>query len=200
MSLQRITCEGASGDPLVHTCDPCERELGRVRGVCLVDASFDFTELITKLKSGTPSDQEAAATLFETAITDGKIHLIPETTGTYDGGSAQTGDGYGDEETRLLGYLHTLNFKDPSYAGNSDFYEQAEKSHWKLMWRTETLLHFVSEPAGIQAIAPVEADLTSAVVWDVTATWKSKKKPAIAPLSALKKYFEGCWEEVESNG
>ena len=50
MSLQRITCGEASGDQLVHVCDPCERELGRIRGVCLVDGSFDFSELITKLK------------------------------------------------------------------------------------------------------------------------------------------------------
>lgn len=197
MSLQRITCEGASGDQLVHTCDPCERELGRIRGVCLVDASFDFTELITKLKSGTPTDQEAAATLFETAITEGKIHLISETTGTYDGGSAQTGDGYGDEETRLLGYLHTLNFKDPSYAGNREFYANVEKEHWKLIWRTETLLHFVDSPAAIQAIAPIEQDLTSAVVWDVTATWKTKIKPEIAPLAHIAKYFEGCWKSQQ---
>ncbi|MBQ9602449.1 MAG: hypothetical protein IJR42_01390 [Paludibacteraceae bacterium] len=191
MSLQRITCDGASGTPLVHTCDPCERELGRVRGACLVDGSFDFTALIAALKGSDPS---AAQNLFEQAIEDGDIHLISETTGTYDGGSPQTGDGYGDEETRLLGYLHTLNFKDPSYAGNKDFYEQAEKEHWKLIWRTETLLHFVNKPAGIQAIAPVETDLTSAVVWDVTATWKSKEKPEIAPLAHLAKYFEGCWE------
>ena len=195
MSLQRITCDGASGDPLVHTCDPCERELGRIRGVCLVDGSFDFTSLIAALKGSDPS---AAQQLFEQAIEAGDIHLISETTGTYDGGSPQTGDGYGDEETRLLGYLHTLNFKDPSYAGNKDFYEQAEKEHWKLIWRTETLLHFVNKPAGIQAIAPVETDLISAVVWDVTATWKSKEKPEIAPLAHLAKYFEGCWEKQEN--
>lgn len=194
MSLQRITCEGASGDPLVHTCDPCERELGRIRGVCLVDGSYDFKTLITALKG---NDESTAQQEFEGAIAGGHIHLISETTGTYDGGSPQTGDGYGDEETRLLGYLHTLNFKDPSYAGNKEFYEQAEKEHWKLIWRTETLLHFVDSPAAIQAIAPVEQDLTSAVVWDVTATWKTKKKPEIAPLAFLAKYFEGCWEEQQ---
>lgn len=194
MSLQRITCEGASQEALVHTCDPCERELGRIRGVCLVDGSFDFTALIAALKGAQAS---AAQELFEQAIEDGKIHLISETTGTYDGGSPQTGDGYGDEETRLLGYLHTLNFKDPSYAGNREFYENVEKEHWKLIWRTETLLHFVNSPAAVQAIAPVEQDLTSAVVWDVTATWKTKIKPEIAPLAHIAKYFEGCWESQQ---
>ncbi len=194
MSLQRITCEAASGEALVHVCDPCGRELGRVRGVVLFDGSYDLAPLIAKLKSGTSQDATEAATLFEQAIADGKAHLISETTGTFDGGAAQTGDGYGDEETRLLGYLYTLNFKDPSYSGNEDFYERAEAEHWKVAFRTETLLHFADKPAGIQAIAPVEQDLTSAVAWDVNATWKSKKKPIITPLEPLAKYFEGCWE------
>lgn len=186
-----------SGDDLVHVCDPCGRELGRVRGVALVDGSFDLDSLITKLKN--PSTQATAASDFEAAIENGQIHLISETNGTYDGGSPQTGDGYGDEETRLLGYLYTLTYKDPSYAGNKDFYERAEAEHWRVIWRTETLLHFADKPAGIQAIDPVEADLTSAVAWNVTATWKSKKKPDIAPLEPLAKYFEGCWATQQSS-
>lgn len=195
MSLQRITCGDASGENLIHSCDPCGRELGRIRGVALVDGSVDLTELIDALKTG--NNAQTAQTTFESLIESGKLHLISETTGTFDGGSAQTGDGYGDEETRLLGYLYTLSFKDPSYSGNKDFYEKAENEHWKLIWRTETLLHFADKPAGIQAIAPVEQDLTSAVAWNVTATWKSKNKPDIAPLEPLAKYFEGCWEKTE---
>lgn len=194
MTLQRITCESASGDPLVHVCDPCGRELGRVRGVVLFDGSYDVAPLIAKLKSGESADVTDAQTLFEQAIADGKAHLISETTGTEDGGAAQTGDGYGDEETRLLGYLHTLTFKDPSYAGNKDFWQRAEREHWIVAWRTETLLHFADKPAGLQVTDPTEQDLTSAVVWNITATWKSKDKPELVPLEALKKYFEGCWE------
>lgn len=195
MSLQRITCGDASGENLIHSCDPCGRELGRIRGVALVDGSVDLTELIDALKTG--NNAQTAQTTFESLIESGKLHLISETTGTFDGGSAQTGDGYGDEETRLLGYLYTLSFKDPSYSGNKDFYERAENEHWKLIWRTETLLHFADKVANIQAIAPVEQDLTSAVAWNVTATWKSKNKPDIAPLAPLAKYFEGCWEKTE---
>lgn len=191
MSLQRLTCGEASGEALQHVCDPCGRELGRVRGVVLFDGSYDINTLIDKIKS----KAEDAVTEFENAVSSGKAHLISETTGTYDGGSAQTGDGYGDEETRLLGYLYTLNFKDPSYAPNKEFWEKAEHEHWVVAWRTETMLHFADKPAGIQAIAPVEQDLTSAVVWNVTATWKSKNKPEIVPLEPLAKFFEGCWGE-----
>lgn len=196
MSLQRLTCEGASGESLVHLCDPCGRELGRVRGVVLFDGSYDIATLIAKLKSNNTTE---AATLFETAVENGNAHLISETTGTFDGGSAQTGDGYGDEETRLLAYLYTLSFKDPSYANNKEFWEKVENEHWIVAWRTETLLHFADKPAGIQAIAPVEQDLASSVAWNVTATWKSKAKPEIVPLEPLAKYFEGCWTNATAS-
>lgn len=191
MSLQRLTCAEVTQEALTHECDPCGRELGRVRGVVLFDGSYDVAALAEKIKA----EDEEAATLFEEAITSGKAHLISETTGTFDGGSPQTGDGYGDEETRLLGYLYTLAFKDPSYAPNTEFWEKVENGHWIVAWRTETLIHFADKPASIQAIAPVEQDLTSAVAWNVTATWKSKKKPVVAPLAPIAKYFEGCWAE-----
>lgn len=198
MALQRLTCAEATGDALVHVCDPCNNELGRVRSVILFDAGFDTTPLQTALKLGTTEGDAQAVTLFEAAISNGNAHLISETNGTYDGGSPQTGDGYGDEDTRLLGYLHTLSFKDPSYAGNAKFWENAEKSKWKVCFRTDTLLHFIDKPASIQAIAPIEADLTSSVAWNVTAAWKSAKKPEIVPSVALQKYFQGCWVEEDS--
>lgn len=190
MSLQRITCESSIGS-IVHTCEPCNRELGRVRGVMLFAGDYDFEPLITALKG---EDAAKAVELIEQAATEGKLHIISETTGSFDGGSAQTGDGYGDEESRLLGYLYTLTFKDPSYSGNEEFWEAAEKDHWKPVWRTENILHFADKPATIQATNPIEEDLTSAVVWNVQATWKSKQKPRTAPMEHIAKYFEGCWQ------
>lgn len=190
MALQRIICGNGAGGALVHTCNPCDRELGRVRGVVLVDGSVDLTAFVAAAKADADG---AAATKLEELIEGGKAHLISETTGTFDGGAAQTGDGYGDEETRLLGYLYTLTFKDPSYASNVEFYEKAEAEHWKIIFRTETLLHIVDVPSSIQAVAAIEQDLTSAVAWNVTATWKSKKKVAVVPIGSTAKFFEGCW-------
>jgi hypothetical protein len=159
----------------------------------LFDGSYDITSLIEDIRK----DPTSAEATFTAAVEAGQARIISETTGTYDGGAPQTGDGYGDEENRLLGYLYTLNFKDPSYnEENKEFWEKAEREHWIVAWRTETLLHFADKPASIQAIAPVEQDLTSAVTWSVTATWKAKTKPTIVPLDPLKKFFEGCWENV----
>jgi hypothetical protein len=193
MSLQRITCGGIQGETLTHVCDPCGRELGRVRGVILFDGSYDIQALIEAIKT----ESAEAETMLEAAIVGGQAQLISETTGTFDGGAPQTGDGYGDEDTRLLGYLYTLAYKDPSYAPNKEFYEKSEFGHWYVAFRTESLLHFADKPATLQAIAPVEQDLTSAVVWNVTATWKSKNKPEIVSLEPVAKFFDGCWENKE---
>jgi len=197
MSLQRITCDQGA-DALQHVCDPCTRELGRVRGVLLIDPGFNLASLIEKLKSGTSEAVSQAQTAFETGVAEGKIHLISETTGSYTP-EAQTGDGYGDEADRVLGYNHSLAFNDPSYAGNRDFWAAAEKSKFIVGWRTETLLHFSDKAARIQALDPVETDLNSAVVWQVTATWSSKEKDQLAPLDPLAKYFEGCWENPQGS-
>ena len=198
MSLQRLTCDSPLSE-VSHVCDPCAKELGRVRGVILFKSSYDWSTLITNLRAGTTQGAAAAVTEIENAVANGDAYLISETTGTYDGGAAQTGDGYGDDESRLLGYLYTLNYKDPSYAGNRDFYQAVEAGDVKICWRTETLLHFADKPATIQAIDPIEEDLSSAVVWNVTATWKSKNKPELAPLDAIAKYFDGCWGEGGSS-
>lgn len=198
MSLQRITC--SDGGTSIHECDPCNRELGRVRGVMLIRTKTIVDDIIAKIRayvaaedSGKAAAKTAVVSALSDAIANGDLHLISETTGTYDGGSAQTGDGYGDEDTRLLGYQKTLTWKDPSYANNADFYENIEKEKWYLAWRTETLLHFADKPASIQAIDPVEEDLTSAVVWNGTGTWKTKKKETLLPYEVLEEYFDGCW-------
>lgn len=193
MALVHYNCD-TDETALAHVCEPCNRELGRVRGTLLINPSFDVEGFIAKLKGETA---ETAVTAFESAITSGDIILIPETTGTFDGGAAQTGDGYGDAETRLLGYLYTLNFNDPSFASNVEFWEAAEKRSWKFAWRTESLIHFSDKAGTLQAIAPVEQDLTSAVVHQVTATWKSQNKPRVAPLEHIEKYFSGCWKPSE---
>ena len=90
MSLQRLTCTDTSGEVLTHVCEPCNRELGRVRGVIMFDGSFDIAEFTEKMKT----TSEEAVALFETAVENGSAVIISETTGTYDGGSPQTGDGY----------------------------------------------------------------------------------------------------------
>lgn len=192
MSLQRLTCESESGKKVTHVCNPCsDKELGRVRGVILASSAFDRAAFIEALKK----DDGTAEELFVASLSKGELHFIPETTGTYNGGEPEYGDGYGDEAQRLRSRNHELAFNDPSYAENEEFWAEVEKSHWYPIWRTEKLLHIGDKPASVVSTDPVEADLNSDVTWNVNATWQSKNKATIAPLGDLAKYFDGCWED-----
>ena len=187
MSLQRLICD--SNEQLVHTDDQCLREQGRVRGVILFDTAFDIDGLIAKLQSEDDADSVAVVNLINAGITDGTVYIIPQTAGTYNGGDAHTADGYLDGETRVLWYNHELQFTDPSLRGNRVFWQRAELRQWYIGWRTESLLQISNTPANIRANNPVEDNLNSTVAWKAVATWRSKDKPEILPLTLLADYF-----------
>lgn len=166
---------------LIHKCDPCdETELGRVRGVALVQPGTAISVPYNK--------QE-----WESLIESGAIIIIPRTTGSTDGGAAVYGPGYGDEDQRKIADEHTLSFKDPAYKQNTAFWQAAEKKTWNLLYRTETQLVYVKDKVRLTAKAPVEEDLTSEVVWNVEAKWKGKNKPVNSDLEPVAEFFE-CFE------
>lgn len=193
MSLQRITCESESGTPVVHVCNPCnDKEGGRVRGMCYVNTGFDLAPLKAALKAGT-----GAKTIFAAAIESGDIHIIPETTGTYNGGEPTYGAGYGDESQRLTSRNHQLEISDPSYAENEEFYTELEKDQWIPMWRGDKLLHIGSKPASVVATDPIEEGLDTDVVWKASINWTDKQRASIYSVEQIAEYFDGCWEITE---
>lgn len=170
---------------LVHTCDPCNSvERGRVRSLALVDPAGETTmeDLLKVDLSG-----------WTDAIDKGDLILLPRVIGSFDGGTAVEGDGYGDETSRLIGYNYALDAKDPSYAGNIDFWQAAEHKTWKLIYRTETLIHFVDAAVKVQATAPVEEGIDTDVVWNLHLTWASDVKPVAKAFAPIAELFEkGC--------
>lgn len=196
MSLQRLICDGAA-TALTHTIDDCNRELGRIRGVILFDENYAVETLMSKITSETPSVQQEALALLDAGIQAGSIILIPQTTGTYNGGEAKTTDAFRDGETRKLWDEYTLEFKDPSYWLNKDFWQAAEQRRWRIAWRTETLLRYSDKAVNIIAKDPVEDNLQSTVTWNITATWKSKNKPAITAMGLLAEFLD---TQVDAGG
>jgi hypothetical protein len=156
-------CEADLGD---HYCNPCEAaEHGRVRSVAFIAAAFAFTD-------------PTSASEWAAGIAAKQIVIIPETNGSFDGGSEIETPGYGDQQTKLVGYNFQLNFKDPNYQLNADFYNALKRSrNWRIGYRTENLVH-LSENT-VQAIPknPVAEDLTSEVVWDVIVKWSEADLP-----------------------
>ena len=184
MGFQRLICEGQGG-ALEHVIDDCNRELGRVRGVVLFDSAFDTAALIAKMKSSETSDQQAALSIINSGINDGSIIVIPETAGTFNGGESHSVDGFVEDETRILWNEYALEFRDPSYWQNKDFWAIAENRKWKIAWRTESMLRFAPKVVNIEASDPVEDNLTSTITWNIKATWKSKIKPELLPIGVF---------------
>lgn len=189
MSLQRFICYN---DTLTHAYTPCKYELGRIRSVILFDLQFEITQFIELLQT----DMEAAKSMFDSAYQMGLVHIIANTSGTYNGGEPKTADGYYQDETRLLRHNYNLQFNDPSFEDNLYFWQQAEHHRWYIAWKTETLLRLVSQPVNIVATDPVEDELTSTITWHIEATWSSKVKPDMSALGFLEDYFEAPPEET----
>lgn len=184
MSVQRLICDG--NVQLVHVNEPCSRELGRVRGVILFDESFAMSTLIAYLQAGTDASAWSAYNLIDAGLQNGTIHIINQTTGSYSQ-EPHTVDGYYEGEKRLLWYEHQLQFEDPTFEENRDFWQQVQKDMKYIAWRTETLLHFSSKPANIVTTDPIDTDVNSSVTWHVDASWKSKELPQIARIGIFDK-------------
>ena len=184
------TCAQTVG-ALTHTCDPCDTpEMGRVRSLVLI-------------KKGTTIELPLSKTDWQTAIEAGNIIIIPKTIGSFDGGTPVMGDGYGNETERKLADDYVLSVRDPNYADNEEFWQEAEKEEWNIGYCTETLFHYVNATVRLTAKAPVEEGLDTRVVWNVELKWRSKTKPQATPIEPVAEFFK-CFEvtdtQAPSNG
>lgn len=149
-----------------HFCDPCEAtEHGRVRSVAFIKKSFSFSD---------PTNP----TEWTAGIDSKDIIIIPEVLGSFDGGAPVESSGYGDQQSKLTGYNLSLQFKDPNYKENADFYNAIKFSReYKVAYRTETQTHISTNTVSVLPKNPVAEDLTSEVVWDVEAKFSQGDLP-----------------------
>lgn len=168
-----LGCDSEIPDHLCSNCDDIEH--GRVRSVAFIKSNFHFNDPTS------PAEWSAG-------ITSKNIIIIPQVNGTFDGGAEQEGDGYGDQQTKLNGFIYTLNFKDPNYKENGDFYDAIKNSrNYTIAWRSETQVHFSGTTVSLIPKNPITAGTTDEVTWDVTAKWSSGNipKPYDAPLGTF---------------
>jgi len=183
MAIVYLDCDNGYEDA-DHVCNPCvDPELGNVRSVALI-------------KPGVVLSVPFIESEWTAQVLAGNIKIIPSTRGTFDGGTAKMGTGYGDVKERKLGSEYMLSFKDPDFKDNSgkgQFYDNAEKQDWNVAFRTETMLHYVDSKCTLVEKAPITEDLESEIVSEVELKWISSNKPQIsayAPLADLFKCFE----------
>ena len=143
-----------------HLCDPCEaKEKARVSGVAFIRTSFEFVD---------PTDPVE----WQTGLNAEDIILIPEVLGSFDGGSEVESAGYGRQSTNLTGYNFVLNFKDPNYKQNGDYYNALKNSRaFKVAFVTSSQLHISDDAVSVIPKNPITENLTDDVVWDVTVKW-----------------------------
>jgi hypothetical protein len=191
---------GGNGIP-VHTCKPCiKNEKGGVRGVAYIEN--DYLELARDATSKL-IEKTSVETLewWNTGILEGKIIVVPKTRGTFDGGSPQTGSGYGDVKEITIAKNFTLVANDPDHKDNEEFYEALASSPgaYHVAWRTESELRISDTPVNVDVVDNTEEDIDSVVDWAATSTWtQSRKTVQVFDITPVKTIFN-CFE-VEDDG
>lgn len=149
-----------------YQCNACpEREKGGITTVAFIKKDFAFVD---------PTDPQE----WIDGIEAGSIMVIAKTRGSYDGGSAKYGEGYGRIKQRLLGYDYKLNFQDEDFKANKAFYDAIDDSNnWKLAFFTETLVWLTDTPVTVGVKDAVDTDIEKDVIWDCEVTWFYKNKP-----------------------
>lgn len=162
-----------------HVCDPCEvLEGGRIRSVAYIKNTFTF-------------DDPSNPVEWAAGIASGDIVMVPSTRGSFDGGSEVTGPGYGDQTERLVGYNFSAQIFDPNYKGNCNFYNILLRSRGhKFAYRTGSQIHIVDKTVQFIPKNPVQDDINSEVVWDVTVRWADSVLPC--PYDTPPGIFDEC--------
>ena len=118
------------------------------------------------------------ATVWTDGRTQKLILVIPETLGSFDGGAPVEAPGYGDVESRLIGFKFGLGYKDPNFKGNCPFYNSIKgSSNWHIAFRTEKTTRISGNPVSVIPKAPVTEDLNSVVDWNVDVKWSEADQP-----------------------
>jgi len=170
---------GCDTDVPSHYCDSCEApELGRVSSIAFIKNTFSFTDITNPVE-------------WQTGFAAGDIVLIPMTKGTFDGGSEVEVPGYGRQATRLVGYNFQLQYQDPNYRGNCNFYNALKRSRaYKVAYATETQIHISDTTVSVIPKNPVQDDVNSEVVWDVIVKWAGFDSPC--PFDIPEGIFDEC--------
>jgi len=154
-----------------HYCRDCDNttEKGRIRrGGWLRHSAY--AEIMTD-----PTDPLK----WEAAAAAGDFIVLPELSGTFDGGAPKYGIGYGDSKERYQGSDFVANIKDPIYKENWTHYRSlAGKSNWHFVYLTETQLHVSGVPVTVAPKNPVTENVDDDVIWESEVKWFEFFTPA----------------------
>lgn len=165
-----------------HNCSLCpDKEYGRIRKIAIIKTSYLSTIMANPSLDST----------WTTAISSGNAWIIPETSGSYDGGSTAENTGFGNQATVNGNTTHILVYKDPNYSENCDFYNPLrQQGGYTLAYVTSDNVHFAGTTVTFSPKNPVGDDINSFVTWEVTCKWINPDSPCPYPKPST--VFELC--------
>ena len=177
-------CGEELADYVCNDCPDAEREFGRTRSIALIKKDY----LETLLAGATDES------VWQDGVDDGSITVIPVTAGSFDPGDPAQLKGYGDSKNSNGPREMTLNWFDPNYGDNYNFYNTLTNVKNRVVaYRTSSKIHIADKVATFNPKNAVEDDLETEVVWNVSAKWTSTELPSIHDASALESIF-ACGE------
>jgi hypothetical protein len=152
-------------------CDNCPSpELGGIGGFALV--RHDAYDTL----AADPTNPSLWQDLID--ANDGSIYIFPNTQGSFDGGTAKTGQGWGRVAIRRQASEYKLNIRDLNYILNAPFWDAVQDSYnYHPVFLTETQAHIADKPSAIVPKAPITQEWDSEVVWEAEMSWIGKRYP-----------------------
>lgn len=159
--------EGCDTALAEHACSPCpDTENGRIRHVAFINKNFVF------VNPENPAE-------WSTGITNFDIRIVPDVSGTYDGGTTTFGRGYGSVPKKKTGKVFKAPFFDPNLIGNDQFYNDLSNSlSWRIALIGETVMRISDNAVTIDPKDAVEEAIDSEVVWNVDVEFSQRDNPA----------------------
>lgn len=100
-----------------YLCNPClVKESGKIRHIIFYDADSE-------------PDDPSSFSAWSALISAGKADLIQNINGSYDGGTTEEIDGYGDKAVENGNTTRIAEIHDPNWFNNQDHYEYAKNAN-----------------------------------------------------------------------
>lgn len=166
-------------DSADYVCAVCgEGESGRIRAVAYVRQDVRFVDITNPLEW-----------LYYISLK--QAYILPEVRGSYDGGKESTSEGFGAQQNRVTGMLHTVEYAERMRVENLGFYNVARRrSDLRLVYVTERYLWWAPSLAKIAASKPIEAGLDTENIFKVSVQWASMDFAAAHEIPAG--VFDSC--------
>jgi hypothetical protein len=168
---------GNCGQSLAYLQQCCPRtEGGGIRHLLLVEKSYQPT-LVAALDAAGDNRQTQLAAWLQARLA-GKLVVVPNVLGNYNGGDATESQGYGGAQSRTTGMEHTAVVDDVNVVGNRAFAHALMRQSNHVLWfATADLIWNTHVPCGAAVQMPVAREYTSELKYVYTFKWSSLQPP-----------------------